>query len=382
MAVASTATGNDRMLAAMLLGPERLEVREVPCPACPEDGLLLRVGACGICGSDVRAFRGHKAIPAVHSLGGQALPGHIIGHEVAGVLEAVGPQVAAYRPGESVTVAPSLICGACDVCRQGHGSVCRNYAALGWQLPGGFAEFVAIPGRLLRDGSVNRIPPAVPPWKACMAEPLACAVHGQSALAVGAEDSLLIVGGGPMGCLNVLLARQRGARFIALADPNDCRRELAGKLGAHLTVDPKAPDLLGRLVAATEGRGFSAVIFAVSSIAPIREIFALSGDGRYAVLTPGARVNIFSGLDPGDTSVLLDARALFYQGISVVGTVNSTPQHNAEALQLIVTGAVEVEHLVTARLPLTRAREAFELVTSRPRVHQKVVVEPGECRGR
>ncbi len=382
MTDASTASGNGTMLAAMLLGPEQIEIREVPRPACPEDGLLLRVEACGICGSDVRAFRGHKSVPAVHSLGGEPLPGHIIGHEVAGVVEAVGPRVAAYRPGESVTVAPSLICGTCDVCRQGHGSVCRNYAALGWHLPGGLAEFVAIPGRLVTDGSVNRISPTIPAWKACMAEPLACAVHGQSALAVGAGDSLLIVGGGPMGCLNVLLARQRGARFIALADPNECRRDLAGKLGAHLTVDPKAPDFLARLVAATEGRGFSAVIFAVSSITPIREVFALSGDGRYAVLTPGARVNIFSGLDPGDTSFLLDARTLFYQGISVVGTVNSTPQHNAEALRLIVTGAVEVEPLVTARLPLTRAREAFDLVMSRPRVHQKVVVEPGECRDR
>jgi L-iditol 2-dehydrogenase len=174
-------------------------------------------------------------------------------------------------------------------------------------MPGGFAGYVAVPGRLLGDGSIN---------------------------------SVLIVGGGPMGSLNVLLAKQRGATFVALADPNECRRVFASRLGAHFTADPQAPDAFAGLLAATQGRGFSAVILAVSSIAPIREIFALSLEGQYRLLTPRARVNLSSGLDPGDTSFTLDARTLFYQGISLVGTVNSTPQHNREALELIATGAV------------------------------------------
>ncbi len=368
------------MLAAVLLGPERLEIQEVPCPACPDDGLRIRVEACGICGSDIRAFRGHKAIAGVHALGGEALPGHIVGHEIAGVVESVGPRVAGFHPGDRITIAPSLTCGTCDACRRGQSAVCRNYAALGWQMPGGFAEYVAVPARLLADGSINRIPEGVPAWKACLAEPLACAVHGQSALRVGAEDNVLIVGGGPMGSLNVLLAKQRGATLIALADPNQSRRDVARKLGANFTADPKAPDASSGLLEATQGKGFSAVILAVSSIAPIREIFTLSPDGRYRLLAPGARVNLFSGLDPGDTSFTLDARALFYQGISLVGTVNSAPQHNREALELIASGAVQVDPLVTARVPLARAREGFGLAMSRPRVHQKVVVEPGESR--
>ena len=378
MANKPSSSVSGKMLAALLLGPERLEVREVPCPTCPDDGLRVRVEACGICGSDIRAFRGHKAIQGIHALGGEPLPGHIVGHEIAGVIESVGHRVTGFRPGERISIAPSLTCGACDACRRGQSAVCRNYAALGWQMPGGFAEYVAVPGRLIGDGSINRIPEGVPAWKACLAEPLACAVHGQSAIQVGAEDSILIVGGGPMGSLNVLLAKQRGAALIALADPNECRRHVASQLGAHVTADPKLPDGLAGLLAATEGRGFSAVILAVSSIAPIRELFTLSPDGRYPLLTTGARVNVFSGLDPGDTSFTLDARTLFYQGISLVGTVNSTPQHNTEALGLIATGAVQVDSLVTARVPLSRVRQGFELVMSRPRVHQKVVVEPGQ----
>lgn len=377
MANAPSPSGSGKMLAALVLGPEHLEVREVPRPTCPEDGLRVRVTACGICGSDIRAFRGHKQIQGVHALGGKPLPGHIVGHEIAGVVESVGARVTGFRPGDRITIAPSLTCGTCDACRRGQSAVCRDYGALGWQMPGGFADYVAVPARLLEDGSINRIPEGVPAWKACMAEPLACAVHGQSALRVGADDSVLIMGGGPMGSLNVLLAKQRGATLVALADPNECRRVFARKLGAHFTVDPRSPDAFASLLTATQGRGFSAVILAVSSIAPIREIFTLSPEGRYRLLTPGARVNVFSGLDPGDTSFTLDARALFYQGISLVGTVNSTPQHNAEALELIATGAVEVDSLVTARVPLSRVREGFALAMARPRVHQKVVVEPG-----
>jgi len=368
---------SSKMLAALLLGPERIEAREVPRPTCPEDGLLVKVDACGICGSDVRAFRGHKVIRSVHTVSGEVLPGHIVGHEIAGVVESVGPKVVGLRPGDRITVAPSLTCGTCDACRRGQSTVCRSYGALGWQAPGGFAEYVAVPGRLLADGSINRTPADVPAWKACMAEPLACAIHGQTALRVGAEDSVLIVGGGPMGLLNVLLAKQRGAALVVLADPNACRREVAATLGANLTVDSRAADVSATLRETTEGKGFSAVIFAVSSIAPIREIFTLSPEGTYPLLAPGARVNVFSGLDPGDTSFSLDARALFYQGISLVGTVNSTPQHNREASELIASGAVEVETLITARIPLSRIREGFGLVMSRPRIHQKVIIEPG-----
>jgi len=179
-----------------------------------------------------------------------------------------------------------------------------------------------------------------------------------------------------MGSLNVLLAKHRGAARIVLADPNECRRRVATTLGADLTVDPRGSDAPTALRDATEGEGFSAVILAVSSIAPIREIFTLSQNGAYSLLAPGARVNVFSGLDPGDTTFALDARVFFYQGMSLVGTVNSTPQHNREALDLIVSGAVEVEPLVTARLPLWQIREGFAMVMSRPRIHQKVVMEP------
>jgi len=243
------------MNAALLMGPGLIELIEVPCPPCPEGGLLLKVVACGVCGSDIRAYHGRKQITQKHAVAGQTLPGHIIGHEIAGVVEAVGSGVASFHPGELVTVAPSITCGTCDACRRGQSTVCQSYQALGWHYPGGFAEYVAVPARLLHDGSVNRIPEGVSAWKACLAEPLACVIHAQDAIGIGPGDSVLVLGAGPMACLNLLLARYRGASFVAVTDPNACRRDQVRALGADLAVDSNAADMVQVLLGSLDPAG-------------------------------------------------------------------------------------------------------------------------------
>lgn len=188
--------GEPGMNAAVLMGPGRIELVEVPRPPCPEGGLPIKVAACGVCGSDIRAYHGRKQITVGHAIEGGPLPGHIIGHEIAGRVEAVGPGVTGFRRNDLVTVAPSVTCGTCDVCRRGHSAVCRNNEALGCQHPSGFAQYVAVPARLLADGSVNRVPDDVPAWKACVTEPLACAPHAQEAMGIGPGDSVLVLGAG------------------------------------------------------------------------------------------------------------------------------------------------------------------------------------------
>lgn len=363
------------MTAAVLARPEHFELSQVPRPPCPAGGLLLRVCACAVCGSDVRLFRGQKQIKGSQEIAGQVLSGHVIGHEIAGVIEEADSPGAEYRPGELVVVAPGIACGTCDVCRRGQVVLCRNYQALGYRHPGGFAEHLAVPTALVADGSVNRVPDGVPAWKACLAEPLACALNAQEAMAIGPGDSVLVIGAGPMGCLHVLLARQRGARLVVVSEPDASRRERLTAMGAGLTVDPTAPGAGQALLEGVKGEGYTAVIFAASSIEAIRQIFGAFEGGGYRLLAPGARVNLFAGLDPGDTTVPLDVRAVHYQGISILGSANSTPRQNAEALGLIASGAIPVERLITARLPLSRIEEALGLAMSRS--HLKVVVEPG-----
>ena len=375
MSGAATPPAASRMTAGLLTAPERVVLAEVPRPPCPEGGLLLRVQACAVCGSDVRLYLGRKQVKGSQEIDGHVLAGRILGHEIAGMIEAAGPSVKDFAPGEVVTVAPSITCGTCGACRGGRSEVCRTYRALGYQYPGGFAEYLAVPARLLADGSVNRVPASVPSWKACLAEPLACALNAQEAMGIRPGDSILVAGAGPMGCLHLLLARQRGAGFIAVLEPDAGRRERAGTLGADLAAAPDALDLDRVLLDATKGEGFSAVVFAVSSIQAIRRVFAVFEGGAYRLLAPGARLNLFAGLDPGETSVSLDARAIHYQALSIIGSANSTPRQNAEALGLIASGTVAVERLVTARIPLSRMGEALSLATSKS--HLKVVVEPG-----
>jgi L-iditol 2-dehydrogenase len=362
------------MRAALLVAPERLEIQNAPRPSCPQGGLLLRVLACAICGSDSRLFLGRKRIHGRQTIDGRPLPGPILGHEIAGRIVEVGTGVTQFRPGEHVVVAPGISCGACDLCRTGHVQICRNYEALGYRFPGGFAQYLAVPAPLVADGSVNRIPPGTPPWAACLAEPLACALNAQAAMHVQRGDTVLIAGAGPMGSLHLLLARRRGASYIAISEPDPTRRHAAKDLGADLVVDPASPTWASDLRAGAGGRGFSAAIFAVSSIAPVRQLFSHIEDGTYSLLTPGVRVNFFAGLDPGDTVLPLDVRALHYQAISTFGSVNSTPRQNADALHLIAARAVDASRLVTARLPLARIGEAMRLATSP--AHLKVVIEP------
>jgi len=362
------------MQAALLVAPEQVDVREVPRPSCPAGGLLLRVLACAICGSDSRLFLGRKRIKGNQEIDGRLLPGPIIGHEIAGQIIEVGAGVTQYQSGELVVVAPGISCGTCDLCRAGQVLLCRNYEALGYRYPGGFAQYLAVPVLLVNDGSVNRVPAGTPPWAACLAEPLACTLNAQEAMGVRKGDTVLIVGAGPMGSLHLLLARQRGASFIAISEPDATRREKAKALGANLVVDPASPDWARELLEGAGGRGYSVAIFAVSSITPVRQLFAHVNAGIYGLLTPGARVNFFAGLDPGDTALPLDVRALHYQAISTFGSVNSTPRQNMDALDLIATKTVDASRLVTARLPLIKIGEAMRLATSPS--HLKVVIEP------
>jgi len=363
------------MIAALLKGPGRFEVTEVARPPCPTGGLLLRVAACAVCGSDIRIFLGRKQIKGSQEIAGQVLPGHILGHEIAGVIEEVDAhEPPEFSSGHLVAVAPRITCGSCDMCRRDQSILCRKYDALGYRFPGGFAGYLAVPSRLVQDGSVNQVPEGVPAWHACLAEPLACTINAQEAMGIRPGDSVLVVGAGPIGCLHILLARYRGASLIAVSEPESGRREQARSLGADLAVGPVTLNMYQTLLEATRGEGFSAVIFAVSSIEAVRQVFGSQDAGLYRLLAPGARVNLFAGLDPGETSVTLDVRALHYQGINIFGSVNSSARQNAEALRLIASGAIPVECLVTSRLPLSRIDEALALAMSR--THLKVIVEP------
>jgi|SRR5579859_1048425 len=345
------------MKTARLHAPGDLRVETLPDPQAGPGDLLLRVLACGTCGTDVKIFRaGHQHI---------SLP-RVMGHEVAGEVVEVGAGVTEWKTGDRVQVIAAIPDGTCFQCRRGFQTVCEGLESIGYQYDGGFAEYLRVPAKVLAVDGVNRIPASLDPAEAAVTEPLACVLNGQELAAVGEGDSVVVVGAGPIGCLHVRLARARGAARVILIDVNPSRLALAERVGADALVDGSQADPVRSVLDLTDGRGADVVITAAAS--KVAQEHALS------MAIPRGRISLFGGLPKDDPFIRSDSNLIHYRELSVLGAYGSAPRHNREALELIATGRVPVRDLITNRLPLDRVAEAIEIVASGEGI--KVVIEP------
>lgn len=345
------------MKTARLYAPNDLRFESLPDPEPGPGELVLRVLACGTCGTDVKVYRhGHQHI---------ALP-RVIGHEVAGEIVAIGTGVTGWQIGERVQSIAAIPCGQCYQCRRGFQTVCERLESIGYQFDGGFAELIRIPAKVLAAGGLNRIPDGLGAAEAAITEPLACVLNGQELAAVGEGDSVVVVGAGPIGCLHVRLARARGAAKVILVDVNPSRLQLAARLQADALIDGSTTDPVAAVLDLTDGRGADVVITAAAS-KPAQEQALLMAVAR-------GRVSLFGGLPKDDSIIASDSNLIHYRELSVVGAYGSAPRHNREALELIATGRVPVADLITHRLPLDRVLDAIEVVARGDGI--KVVIEP------
>jgi len=344
--------------AAVYEAPERIEVREVPKPKCPEEGLLLKVLACAICGTDVKVYHhGHRHIR----------PPRITGHEVCGEIVEVGARVEGYAVGQRVAVAPAVPCGTCDTCRRGIPGMCENLAPIGYQFDGAFAEFMAVPPAAVRALCVNVVPDNVSDHEAALAEPLACAINGQQLSRVTLGDRVLIVGSGPLGCIHAQLAHAHGATQVVLADISSDRLEMARPVaGADAYVNTSTTDLKAEVAKLSSGRGMDRVI--VACAAPSAQVQALD------LVAKRGSVNFFGGLPKDASTITIDSNLIHYREFFITGTHGSAPADNRLALELIAAGTVNVRDLVSKVIALDELVHGLELV-EQARV-LKVVVDP------
>ncbi len=212
------------MRAIRLEGVGQLALREVAKPVPGAGEILVRVEACGICGTDRHLF--HGEFPSS--------PPVTLGHEFAGTVEAVGPGVATFAPGMTVTGDPNIACGRCPECHRGRVNLCRNLQAIGIHRDGGFADYVVMP-----ETQAHRLPDGLDPVHGAFAEPLACCIHGMDIAALRPGETVVVLGGGLIGLLVVQLARQAGAGRVVLVTRSAEKRALAETLGATDTVDPR-----------------------------------------------------------------------------------------------------------------------------------------------
>jgi L-iditol 2-dehydrogenase len=345
------------MKAGVLEAVNELALREVETPACTDDTILVRVDACAVCGTDVKALRHeHRVVK----------PPVVLGHELAGTIVEVGHEVHGYYSSERVTVAPAVPCGICHYCRRGYSTVCENLLDIGLSTNGGFAEFMLVPPAAVSHACVNKIPDGVSAAAAALTEPLACCLNAQEMLGVAAGDRVLIIGCGPIGCLNAMLARTLGASRILMADVDARRLKLAEAAGADAYVNSAEQDLKEKVLARTKDRGADVVIVACAS--------AAAQEGALDLVARRGRLSFFGGLPQGSGPIRLDSNRLHYGELTLLGNHGSTPDQNYRALQLISGGQVQTEKVITHRFRLAEVEHAISVAESGEGL--KVLVEP------
>ncbi|HAK97184.1 MAG TPA: galactitol-1-phosphate 5-dehydrogenase [Planctomycetes bacterium] len=341
------------MKALVLTEYLRLEYADVPAPVPGPDDVLVRVKACGICGSDVHGFDGGT---------GRRIPPVIMGHEAAGTVEAAGAAAGAWRPGDRVTFDSTVYCGACPFCRTGRINLCDDRRVLGvscreYRRDGAFAEFVAVPQRIL-----HRLPDGVSFVHAAMTEPLSVAFHAVRRLPVAFDDAAVVVGAGMIGLLALQVLAQAGCRVVAAVDIDESRRDRALALGAAAAVAPEQAEAAVR--AATRGRGADIVVEAVGAAGTVALAAALA--------RKGGAVALIGNVTP---EVPLPLQAVVTRELTLAGSCASAGEYPA-CLDLIARGAVRLDPLLSAAAPLAEGAAWFARLREGAEGLMKVVLVP------
>ncbi|MGB2694913.1 MAG: alcohol dehydrogenase catalytic domain-containing protein [Dehalococcoidia bacterium] len=327
------------MKALIFHEPERISVEDVAQPAAGPGEALLRVGATGICYSDIRVYHGKK----------HARHGVIPGHEIAGTIAQVGEGVERVRPGDRVAVFPIIACGACVYCRSGRRHRCLERRTLGYEENGGLAEHVLVPASLVSMGHLLPLPADIDMQRACLTEPLACVLNSVETCGVRAGTSLVLIGAGPMGLCHLVLARALGAGTIIVSEPDEERAAIARRLDASVVIDPRREELASVVRERTDGLGADAVIV-TSGLSEVIET-AIACTKRLGV------TNLFAGFPP-DARVSLDPNAIHYNEVRLTGSQNASPEQYRRALELL-PHLPAIDEITTHRVPLANATEAY-----------------------
>lgn len=346
------------MKVARFYAPGDIRLEEIAEPQVSAGEVKIRVRNCSTCGTDVKISRsGHPNMT----------PPQIMGHEIAGEIVDVGEGVEGWNAGDRVQVIAAIPDGTCADCLAGRPTVCAHQLSMGYQFPGGFAEYMIVPREVMHVDGLNRIPEGLGFAEASLAEPLACVLNGQELARVGAGDVVVVIGSGPIGCLHVRLARSRGAATIILMDLNTERLTKAADLvRPDLAISSESIDPVAAVLEATGGRGADVVITAAASGA--------AQEQGLRMLARRGRLSLFGGLPKDHPTITVDSNLVHYRELTIVGVNGSSPAHNREALRLIASGAVLVTDLITHRLRLDDVLDAIEIVARGDGI--KITIEP------
>ncbi len=343
------------MQALMLKEYKKLEMTDMPEPQVGPDDLLVRVKACGICGSDIHGFDGST---------GRRVPPIVMGHEAAGVVAKIGSNVTRFRVGERVTFDSTVYCGKCFFCRRGEVNLCDDRQVLGvspgdYRRHGAFAEYVAVPQHISYP-----IPEALSFEHAAMIEAVSVAVHGVALTPVKLDDTAVVVGSGMIGLLVVQVLRLAGAGRVIAVDVDDARLGVAGELGADICLNATRSDVASVVRDHTSGRGADVAVEVVGNTKALQTALAS--------LRKGGFLTLIGNISP---QVELPLQSAVTRQIRIQGSCASSGEYPA-CIDLLARRAIRVDPLISATAPLAEGAAWFERLYGRDPNLMKVILQP------
>ena len=315
--------GSAEMKSAVFYGKHDVRIVDTPMPEVGPDDVLIKVMACGVCGTDVHIFEGDKGCA-------DCTPPTILGHEFAGIVEQVGANVTDLKPGDRVCVDPNDTCGECYYCRSGIGHVCEHMNGIGTTRDGGFAQYCSVPKK-----QVYPIGDHTSFAQAAMTEPVSCCLHGIDMCEIQPGSTVLVIGGGMIGLLMLQLAKLAGAHETILLEPVEGKRETAKKLGADLCIDPMKEDV--KAVLAEKG---------IHRINTVIECAGLPSTVKQAIDLAGKKsVVMMFGLTKPDDEVPIKPFEIFQKEV-VLKASYINPYTQGRAIALIDSGKIDVSVMV------------------------------------
>lgn len=344
------------MKALLLTEYLHLALADLPTPEIGDEDVLVRVRACGICGSDVHGYDGSS---------GRRIPPLVMGHEASGVIARVGRNVRQFREGDRVTFDSTVYCGKCFFCRRGQMNLCDNRNVLGvscgdYRRHGAFAEYIAVPQHI-----VYRLPDKVPFEQAALIESVSIAFHAVNRTPIRLGDTAVVVGTGMIGLLVVQTLKQTGCSRIIAVDIDDYKLERAREFGADEGLNSRNVDVAAEIAARTEGRGADVALEVVGASASLGTAIGS--------LRKGGALTLVGNLSP---QVELPLQAVVTRELTLLGSCSSSGEYPL-CIEMMASGAINVAPLISATAPLEEGPSWFDRLYRHEPGLMKVVLQPG-----
>jgi L-iditol 2-dehydrogenase len=335
--------------------PYSFEYSDFPDPATGDDDVLIRVRACGICGSDVHGFTGKT---------GRRIPPLIMGHEAAGIVEGFGKNVRGFEKGDRVCFDSTVYCNKCEACRAGLFNRCDKRQVLGVSVPefrrhGAFAEYVAVPWWI-----VAKIPDELSFVHAALLEPASIGAHAANRAPISKNDTVAVIGAGTIGLFILQAARLRGSAKVIAVDINEFRLEIAKKLGADKLINPLQSDLSKAILQETGGKGANVTFEAVGYAKTFADAVSITRMGGHVVAVGNL-----------EKKAEIDLQQLVAKEHTFAGSYASSGEFR-DCIRLVASGKINVKPLISDVVPLKEGPAAFERLLKAEENLLKIVLEP------